>query len=116
MNPDDPTPSSQADAPPTGNADRRVMPRPTGALLSLIWAVLGMKFVAEADHFGPGFAPMLVWLASIPVIGIVLCGATIYKIDSYRTGRYGSEATWWAAAVWPLATCTYAAIGFSLIV
>jgi len=87
------------------------LPKFTGAVVSLVWAGLGPMFMAESGHFGPGFLPMLVWLLSVPVIGLVLLGATVYKVDSYLNGTYGQNASLGAVALWPVALCVYFGIG-----
>lgn len=106
----------ESENPSEASADSGIRPSPTGALLSLFWAALGPVFMEKAGHFGPGFGPMLVWLLSIPVIALVLMGATIYKIEAYLNGQYGSEARLWAVALWPISICVYVGIGIYLLV
>lgn len=92
------------------------LPRMGGAIASLAWAALGPVFAAESSHFGPGFGPGLLWLASIPVIALVLFGATVYKVNTYLEGGYGARASRIAVGVWPLASLVYLAIGLYLLI
>jgi hypothetical protein len=113
-------PRNEIDSPltvaPQIDTDPKTLPRPTGAMLSLVWAGLGPVFMAKAAHFGTGFAPMMIWLLSVPVIAAALIGATIYKVESYRNGSYGARAALWAVAIWPVATLVYVGIGFYLLI
>ena len=92
------------------------LPKLGGAIASLAWAALGPVFAAESSHFGPGFGPGLLWLASIPVIALVLFGATVYKVNTYLEGGYGARASRIAVGVWPLASLVYLAIGLYLLI
>ena len=88
---------------------------PTGAVLCLVWASLGPKFLAESDHFGAGFLPSIVWLVSLPILAIYLLGMTIYKVDSYLERRYIREGVMASIWLWPLTLLVYIAIGIYVL-
>lgn len=76
-------------------------------VLALAWLAAGPWFGHHADHFGPGFAPMLVWMFTYPVVAIVQIVAAIAQLHRYRDGRFGSRFRAWRLTVWALAAVGY---------
>ena len=100
---------SSADSPP--EEQPRKPSFPLGAVLCLIWAGLGPKFLTESDHFGPGFLQSIIWLVSLPILTIYLAGMSIYKIDSYLENRYLREGVMASIVMWPLTLLLYIVLG-----
>ena len=113
-----PTASQNATDTPLADTAQVEQPRkpsfPVGAVLCLVWAALGPAFHAEADHFGAGFLPSIVWLISLPLLILFLLGATIYKIDSYLEGHYVSKGSIASIAIWPVTLLLYVVVAIYL--
>lgn len=69
-------------------------------LASLVpYTLLGAWFRSEAGHFGWGFYPYVLWLYSIPLIGLlgaVDCLVALAKRGSDSMGVLSFQAIFWA--------------------
>lgn len=90
-------------------ADDRPQPREPGRpsvwfpLLGIAWLGAGPVFMDHADHFGPGFIPMLVWMATVPFAALIFPAAAITQCYRYKDGAFGAGFRAWRLASWIVA-------------
>ncbi|NZA24911.1 hypothetical protein H0E84_00790 [Luteimonas sp. SJ-92] len=79
-------------------------------IVGLAWLASGGLFATNADHFGPGFLPMLVWMFSYPVVAIAQIIGAIVQLHRYQDGKFGGRFEPWRLAIWGLAGAAYIAV------
>ena len=70
----------------------------------IAWLLMGRVFYADADHFGPGFIPTLVWALLAPVFGTLSAIAAIVEVVRLRK-RLPKE--WWRPFIWAAISALY---------
>jgi hypothetical protein len=89
----------------------RDSPPPAGAgspsvwfpVLGIMWLASGPWFLDNASHFGPGFLPMLVWLATFPFAALVFPASAIAQYYRFKDGTFGVQFRVWRLAIWIVA-------------
>jgi len=63
-------------------------------ILALAWLPAGFLFKANSAHFGWGFFPAIVWVISLPILGVVFGVAALIEIVRHKVTRTTRLLAW----------------------